>query len=73
MLLNNLNSILYLLFLTTWTIVNGQNEDNLAVTKIINGSGIYYEPLSKLKTYTGTFNLLIDVNITIYLEKFRNR
>ncbi|KAE9522534.1 hypothetical protein AGLY_017070, partial [Aphis glycines] len=38
MLLNNLNSILYLLFLTTWTIVNGQNEDNLAITKIINGS-----------------------------------
>jgi len=72
MLPNNLNSILYLLFPITWTIVNGQNEDNLAITKITNGSGIYYEPISKLKTYTGTFNLLIHVNITIYLEKFQN-
>jgi len=71
MSLNNLNSI-YFLFLTIWTIVNGQNEDNLVIKKIINGSGIYYEPLSNLKTYTGTFNLLIHVNITTYLEKFQN-
>jgi len=29
--------------------LDGQNEDNPFVKKIINGSGINYEPLSKLK------------------------
>jgi len=71
MLLNYLNPI-YFLFFTTLTTIYGQDEDDLVVKKIANGSGIYYEPLSKLQTYTGTFNLLIHVNISIYLEKFRN-
>jgi len=42
------------------------------IEKIAKESGISYEPLSKLYTYTGTFNLLIHVNISMYLEKFRN-
>lgn len=34
----------------------------------MNRSGIYNEPISRLKTHSATFKLMIHVNITAYLE-----
>jgi len=35
-----------------------------------SGSGIYYEPLYKMRVYSSEFNLLTHVNISVFVEKF---
>lgn len=62
--------IIILLSTNVSKIIHGQKENKLLNRKITNGTGIFYEPISKLQTYSGTFNLLIHVNTTAYVEKF---
>lgn len=35
-----------------------------------SGSGIYYEPIYKMRVYSSEFNLLTHVNISVFVEKF---
>jgi hypothetical protein len=35
-----------------------------------SGSGIYYEPIYKMKFYSSKFNLITHVNISVFIEKF---
>lgn len=34
------------------------------------GSGIYYEPIYRMRVYSSEFNLLTHVNISVFVEKF---
>ena len=32
-----------------------------------NGSGVYYEPIYKIRTYSSEFKLVTHVNISVYI------
>lgn len=62
--------MLTLLAFNNFYLINGIERNEVFLDKKLNGSGLYYEPISKLQVYSEIFDLMIHVNISIYFEKY---
>lgn len=62
--------LLTLLSFNNFFFIISVERHEVFLDKKINGSGLYYEPISKLQVYSEIFDLLIHVNISVYFEKY---
>lgn len=64
--------LLTVLLIHNFYYVNGVNENDIFSDTKLNGSGLYYEPISNLQVSSETFELMIHVNILVYFEKYNH-